>query len=275
MATIAQVRDGLAHLAGQLAVGTAVTAELLGSILTQLVVFADVVSRLENDQRTLTTQVAAEVGSIKEKATQQQGALEVLASRPGGADRPHRTRSILESKAVGNLPSLGSDKMTYRLWNERLINVVAAIRFGSRRLFKAMADYVDQEVGGNFEELFKASEGCKEMEAEGTTYERMDEDLYTVLMDKTEGEAALRVRGCNPGQGVKAYMVVYKWFMGVSGQAVTDRMKRLMSPSTPKSEAEVADAIERWVESGRTLESLKSEYKLPDVFKITALEQLR
>ena len=61
-----------------------------------------------------------------------------------------------------------------------------------------MMEYVDQEVGGNFEELFKASQDGQDMEEEGTTYERMDEDLYTLLMDKTDGEAALRVRGCNP-----------------------------------------------------------------------------
>ena len=42
------------------------------------------------------------------------------------------------------------------------------------------------------------------------------------------GEAALRVRGCDPGQGVKAYIVVYTWFMGASGQAATDRMKKLI-----------------------------------------------
>ena len=58
-------------------------------------------------------------------------------------------------------------------------------------------------------------------------------------------------------------MVVYKCFMGVSGQAVTDRVKRLMSPSTPKIEAEVADGIERWVESGRTLETLKIGIQTP------------
>ena len=83
MATLAQVKDGINHLGGQLAAGTVVTAELLGSILTQLVVIVDVVSRLESDQHSLTTQVAAEVGSIRERASQQQGALEVLADRHG------------------------------------------------------------------------------------------------------------------------------------------------------------------------------------------------
>ena len=168
----------------------------------------------------LTTQVASEVGGLKDRATQQQGALEMLANRTGSTDRQHRPRGISESKAVCKLSNLGTDKTTFRMWNERLINVVSQDRYGSRKLFKAMMDHVDQEGGGNFEDLFKDPEGSKEMISGGTTYERMDEDLYTLLMDKTDGEGALRVQGCSPGQGVKAYMVVYKWFMGASGQAV-------------------------------------------------------
>ena len=81
MATLAQVRDGITHLGGQLASGTALSAEFVGSILTQLVVVVDVLMRVEQDQSRLTSQVAAEVGSIKQRATQQQGALEVLANR--------------------------------------------------------------------------------------------------------------------------------------------------------------------------------------------------
>ena len=201
-----------------MASGASITTAMLGSIITQLTVFVDVVSGLEASLHTLTTQVAQEVGGIKERAAQQQGALELLANRPGGGDRPDRIRSILESKAVHNLDRLGSDRNAFRMWNERLINTVSAVRHGSRKLFRAMMDYVDKETGGNFEDLFKDSEVGQEMERGGTTYERMDEDLYTLLMDKTEGEAALRVRGCNPGQGVKAYMVVCKWFMGRRGR---------------------------------------------------------
>ena len=47
-----------------------------------------------------------------------------------------------------------------------------------------------------------------------------------------------------------------------------------MSPTTPKTEAEIADAIERCVEAARTLESLKPEYKLSEPYKVTALESL-
>ena len=178
------------------------------------------------------------------------------------------------NKSVSNLPALGNDKNSFRHWNDRLVNVVVNVRPGTRKLFECMMEYIDRETGGDFEELFKNSQACADMENAGTKYARIDEDLYTLLMDRTEGEAALRVRGCKPGMGCTAYMTIYKWFMGVSGQAVTERMKKLMSPITPKNEAEVADAIERWVEAARTLEGLKPEYKLPEPFTITALEQL-
>ena len=103
----------------------------------------------------------------------------------------------------------------------------------------------------------------------------MDEDFYTLLIDRTEGEAALRMRGCNPGKGCRAHMIIYKWFVGASGQTVTGRMKRLMSPAIPKTEAEVADTIEGWVDAGSTFEGIELEYRRPEPFKITALEQLR
>ena len=49
-----------------------------------------------------------------------------------------------ESRAIGNIASLKEDKNTFRHWNDRLINAVSQVRYGSRRLFKAMMDHVDQ-----------------------------------------------------------------------------------------------------------------------------------
>ena len=72
MTTITRVREGLAHVGQQLAAGTAMSAEVMASVLTQLVVFMDIVTRLESDQQVLTTQVASEVGGIRERITQQQ-----------------------------------------------------------------------------------------------------------------------------------------------------------------------------------------------------------
>ena len=37
-------------------------------------------------------------------------------------------------------------------------------------------------------------------------------------------------------------------------QAVAHRVKKLMTPGTPKTEADIADTIEKWKDFGRTLE---------------------
>ena len=153
------------------------------------------------------------------------GAIEVLTRR-SEKDHTGATRGILEHKSVTSLPMLGTDKNSFRNWNDRMVNVVVNVRPGTRKIFQYMMEYVDKEKGDGFEEVFKGSQECRDMEAAGTKYERIDEDLYTLLTDRTEGEAALRVRGCRPGMGCRAYMTVYKWFMGVSGQAVTERMKK-------------------------------------------------
>ena len=67
-------------------------------------------------------------------------------------------------------------------------------------------DPVDQEGGCNFKEVYKNSADGQEMIS--TTYEPMDEESYTLLVDTMDGGAALRVRGYNAGPGVGAYMVV-------------------------------------------------------------------
>ena len=50
-------------------------------------------------------------------------------------------------------------------------------------------------------------------------YLNCSEDLYYVLVEKTEGDAALRVNSGEPGDGIRAYMRVYLWFAGTTGLA--------------------------------------------------------
>ena len=56
---------------------------------------------------------------------------------------------------------------------------------------------------------------------------RAEEDLYYVLIEKTKGEAALRVQSGNPGEGLQAYMKVYLWFAGTTGLALSEKMCKL------------------------------------------------
>ena len=73
------------------------------------------------------------------------------------------------------------------------------------------------------------------------------------MVEKTEGDAALRVSSGQPGQGLQAYMRVYLWFAGTTGLALTEKTRTLMHPTPPKHEYDIADALEKWQEQERTL----------------------
>ena len=104
--------------------------------------------------------------------------------------------------------------------------------------------------------------------------ERCAEDLYYVLVEKTEGDAALRVNSGEPRQGMQAYMRVYLWFAGTIVLALTEKTRMLMHPSAVKHEYDIADALERWAEQERILRAHDEDYKLSAVFKVTALRFL-
>merc|ERR1711895_354623 len=77
-----------------------------------------------------------------------------------------------------------------------------------------------------------------------------------------------------PGEGIQAYMRVYLWFAGTTGLALTEKTRMLMHPTPPKSEYEIADALEKWFEQERTLRAHGKDYELNVAFKITALKEL-
>ena len=94
------------------------------------------------------------------------------------------------------------------------------------------------------------------------------------MVEKTEGDAALRVNSGNPGEGLQAYMRVYLWFAGTTGLALTEKTRMLMHPTPPKYDHEIADALEKWLEQERTLKAHGKDYELNVAFKITALKIL-
>ena len=212
-----------------------------------------------------------ETQAMGDTINQLQGRVDNTTQRSGST---RRRLGILESRAAADIETLASGKTAFRSWNEKLINVFSQARQGCRGMFRSMAEYVDQDVTGDFETLFRNTQSCRDMESQGSSYGNISEDLYILLVDKTEGEAMVRLQGCSHGDGVSAYMTIYKWFTGASEQAVAERIRKLMSPPTPKKEQDVADAMDRWIESARTLENMKPEYKLQDPFEVTALESV-
>ena len=115
----------------QLTAGTAVTAEILMSVIAYLAAITDMGNRMESDHSKLNMQVTAEFEEVKQKVLVHQGAIEVLTARP---ERGHTgsARGILENKSVTSLPMLGTDKNSFRNWNDRMVNVVVNVRPGTR-----------------------------------------------------------------------------------------------------------------------------------------------
>ena len=62
--------------------------------------------------------------------------------------------------------------------------------------------------------------------------------------------------------------------MAISGQSRGDMMHRVMSPSVPKSEADLSDAIEKWEQALKQLEAMGDGFVMPSEFRLAALQKL-
>ena len=255
-----EVKVALTTTIGQLFV----MIDPIAGLMANFGVMANEKQRLETGIKNVTHSTGMVQGAVESLVKQQE------AKKDGGGGR--HNRNVLESKSVANMKTLSSGKASFRMWHEKLVNVMEQLRPGSRGLFKVLTKYVDREVEANFEEWVKALEECDGLLDED--YNNINEDVYVLLMDKCEAEALTRVRACPAGEGLLAYRAVYKWFMGASGQAISDRVRGLEAPATAKHEHEIADQLDKWMEAMRTMEGLKEEFKLQDPCKIVALEQI-
>ena len=92
----------------------------------------------ENAMNTISLMINSEIKSLNDRLSSLQSVVDTNGDR-----RAHRKYGILESKSVQSIKNLGSDKGGFRMWNEKLINIVSQIRPGSRKLFSAMGEFID------------------------------------------------------------------------------------------------------------------------------------
>ena len=123
------------------------------------------------------------------------------------ADRVKATlrKELSESSCVGGLKVLGSDKSELKHWNEMFVHAISQSLGAPWRLFM-------KNLNG------KLSQDCKvrtddeldNVASAGNIVDhlRAKEDLYYVLVERTEGDAALRVESGEPG-GVFVLWFVY------------------------------------------------------------------
>ena len=93
------------------------------------------------------------------------------------------------------------------------------------------------------------------------------------MVDKCEGDAGLRIRTRN-GQGISQFVELYKWSMGTSGEGLSQRAIKIMTPTPPKNESEIASSIDKWCTQLEAIERHGESHQLADVYKVAALKSL-
>ena len=115
-----EVKGALTATIGQLFV----MVDMIAGLMANIGMMANEKQRMEDD-----------IKGVMHTAGLVQGAVETLmkqseAKKEGGGGR--FGRGVLESKAVSNMKTLGSDKGSFRAWHEKLVNVMEQLRSGSR-----------------------------------------------------------------------------------------------------------------------------------------------
>ena len=121
-----------------------------------------------------------------------------------------------EWKCLDRLEIMGSPGTEYREWNEKLLNVMAQIWDGSKPLLEATC-LMRKEPDDIYEEAKRITEKHKSMGRITIDKEEADKfsrELAIQLVDKTKGEAAIRIRKpAQEGKGLEAYRSMHRWFV--------------------------------------------------------------
>ena len=77
-------------------------------------------------------------------------------------------------------------------------------------------------------------------------YEKFSDELYGLLVDRTEGEALERVQGGAEGDGIEAYGRLVLWYMHTTPLNLQKRCAASVTPMPVKKDEDLASAIEKW-----------------------------
>ena len=94
-------------------------------------------------------------------------------------------------------------------------------------------------------------------------------------MDKAEGEAYDRVKNAGQGEGLWAYVRMYRWFSRTSGLGLNQRRRALLQPAQCKHDWEVPAIVEKWEERLRRLENEEGNAeRMGDKSKIATVREI-
>ena len=186
----------------------------------------------------------------------------------GGGLRPEKhSRGVMEHRVIQGLRAVNGDKALFRQWHQKFVTAMGQVKEVYEEIIHNMVKEID--LGKDLEGTLR-----KLAEVYGEVWFDVSGDVYKVLIDKSEAEAYDKIKMVKPGEGLKAYGIMYRWFTDVSGLGLAEQARRLMHPDPPKKEEDLSESVEAWQDKMRRLEAHGDEYKLAPVFKINALRML-
>ena len=67
-------------------------------------------------------------------------------------------------------------------------------------------------------------------------WEEWQQGMWSILVDKTGGEARSVLLSVDKGERIKAWAKIWRWFTRTSGLGISERRERIMRPEPPKKE---------------------------------------
>ena len=180
----------------------------------------------------------------------------------GGPRGGDKKRGVLEYKAVQFLKPLTGDKGLFRQWHYKFVSAVYTIQEEFGDVMTKIAKELD--MGAKPDEMRQTLQD----EYDDGLLDEISQNLYTILMDKSEGDAYDKIKGISTRDGIVGYSRVYRWFTEISGLGLAEQARRLMHPEAPKREDELAEFVDGWCERVRRLEAHGPKYVLAPLYKV-------
>ena len=183
----------------------------------------------------------------------------------GLPQRSAHTKRILEFRVIQNIKPLTGDKSQFTQWHQTLINALMTINEEHAEIIKTIEKAMD--IGD------KMDDALDDLDQQ-SLLDKFNKDTICILMDKCEGEADDKIKGLQNSRGPEVDMIIYQWFTEISGLGLSMRAAKLMSPDPIKKESDLENAVDKWTESNRKLESHGSQFGLAPLYKVIALKKL-
>jgi len=195
-------------------------------------------------------------------------------------------RSVLDFKALSDCKTLdhGGGFLT---WADSFRNVMDNFNPAAREIMVFTESLKLDEV-----EIMKKEENIDSFNAIGRLYEEkrpsgtrgfsefndLNRDLWAALIHRTSGEARKKINNCGQGQGLFAYLKIWRWYTSQTTTMQAESRSKTMHPDQIKKIEMVADAVEDWERRLSLIEENdeasgedKAKSKTPDQYKMTAL----